>query len=76
MINYSPLPSLVEIKLLFLDEADLEEQAESDGLKLVLEEDLGCFASLALDLLQEDAPRKEELKGLQTPKVFLKMILD
>ena len=45
-------------------------------MKLVLKEDLGCFAALALDLLQEDAPRQEELKVSYDPKVLLNIILD
>ena len=71
-----PQASLVEIRLLFLDEANLEEQEESEGLKLVLKECLGCFSALALDLLQEDGPRQEELKVLKDPAFFLKMILN
>ena len=70
------MTSLVEIRLLILDEVDLEECEESEGLKLVLKEDLGCFSALALDLLQEDGSREEELKVLKNPKVFLKIILD
>ena len=61
---------------MFLDEVNSEEQEESGGLKLVLKEDLRCFADLALDLLQEDVPRQEELKVLNDPKVFLWMIFD
>ena len=55
---------------------ELEDQVDFEELKLVLKEDLGCFAALALDLLQEDGPRKEELKVLKDPEVFLKIILD
>ena len=76
MRNYSPFNSLVEIKLLFLDEVDIEEQAESDGLKLVSKEDFRCFAALTLDFLHEDTPRYKELKVSQSPEVFLKMMLD
>ena len=55
--NVSPLNVLVEIKLLFLDEVDLEEQTESNDLKLVWKECLWHFVDLALDLLQEDTQR-------------------
>ena len=46
-----------EIKILVLDEVELDEQVQDDDLKLVLKEDLRCFAALALGLLQEDVPR-------------------
>ena len=45
-------------------------------MRLVLKEDLPCFAALALDLLQEDTQRQEELKVLNDPKFLLWMILD
>ena len=50
--NSSPVASLVGIKLLFLDEVELEEKEESDDLKLVLKKDLRYFVALALDLVQ------------------------
>ena len=65
-----------EVKLLFLNEVELDEQVKGDDLKLVLKEDLKFFADLTLDLLQDGAPRKEELKGLKDPKVFSWTILD
>ena len=55
--SFSLLASLVGIKLMFLDEVELEEEMQDDELKLVLKEDLRCFADLTLDLLQEDGPR-------------------
>ena len=61
---------------MFSDEVNSEEQEESEGLKLVLKEDLPCFAALALDLLQEDVPMQEELKVLKDSKFFLWIILD
>ena len=57
MINCSPLPKLVEIKLLFLDEVELKEYVEFVDLGLVWKEDLGYFVALTLDFIQEDAPR-------------------
>ena len=45
-------------------------------MKLVLEEDLKCFAASTLGFLQEDVPRQGQLKGLKDPKAFLWMILD
>ena len=64
------------IRFIFLDEVNSEEQEESGVLNLVLKGDLRCFAALALDLLQEDVPRQEELKVLKDLKVFLMMIFD
>ena len=61
---------------MFLDEVNSEEQEESRGLKLVLKEDLRCFAALALGFLHEDVPRQEELKVLKDSKIFLWMIFD
>ena len=46
-----------EIKILVLYEIELDKQVQDDDLKLVLKEDLRCFAALALGLLQEDVPR-------------------
>ena len=74
--SFSPLVSIVGIKLLFLNKVELEEQVQDDDLNLVLKKNLKYFASLTLDLLQEDAARQEELKGLKDPKVFLWIILD
>ena len=51
MINCSLLPRLVKIKLLFLYEVELEEQAECVDLGLVWKEDLRCSEDLTLDLL-------------------------
>ena len=41
---------------------DFEEQEEHEVLKLVLKENLGCFAVLTLEFMQEDVSRQEELK--------------
>ena len=57
MINCSLLPKIVEIKLLFLGEIEVEEWVESVDLGLVWKENLRCFVALTLDLLQEDEPR-------------------
>ena len=53
----SPFASIDGIKILVLDEVELDEYVQDDDLKLVLKEDLRCFAALALGLLQEDVPR-------------------
>ena len=57
MVDFSPLPRLVENTLLFLDEVELEEYVESIDLGLVWMEELSCFEALTLGLLQEDGPR-------------------
>ena len=57
MMIFSPLPILIEITLLFLDEVELEEHLEYVDLILVWKEDLRYFVALTLDLLQEDEPR-------------------
>ena len=49
---FSPLTRLVEIELLFPDEAELDEKVESDDLGLVLKKYLISFAYLTLDMLQ------------------------
>ena len=51
MISFSPLTKLAKIELLFLDEAELEENVESDDLGIVLKKDLRYFADLTLDIL-------------------------
>ena len=61
-MNLFLLPMLVEMKLLFLDEAELEEHAESVDLGLVSKEDLMHFVALTLDLLQKHSQSKEEMK--------------
>ena len=75
MISYSPVYRLVGIKLLLMDEVELEEHAESVDLVLIWIEDLRCFEALTLGLLQEDGPRQEELKVLKDPKVFMLVVL-
>ena len=55
-------PKIVEIKLLFLDGVELEEYVESIDLGLVSKEELKYFTILALNFLQEDSIRQEELK--------------
>ena len=40
-----------EIKLLFLDEVELDEQVQDDDWKLVLKEDLRCFSALILGFM-------------------------
>ena len=64
------------IRLLSLVEVDSEEQEGSGGSKLVLKEDLRCFATLTLELLQEDVPRQEKPKVLKGPEVFSWMVFD
>ena len=61
-LNCSPLPRLVAMKLLFLDEVEVGEYAKSTELGLVSKEDIMCFVALTLVFLQKDAPRQEELK--------------
>ena len=54
-----PLASLVRMNLLLLDESELEKQVQDDDWKIVLNEDIGYFAYLALEFLQEDGAQQE-----------------
>ena len=74
MKHFFPLPRLVGIKLLFLDEVEIGQNVESVDFDLVWKKDFS--AAVTLFLLQKDRPSQEELKVLKDLKVFLWMVLD